>query len=230
MKTACGNQVLEFPLKTPLIDVFQKSYGHQNCAAYFNGKIVASTDGIDATQLNPVIIAEYKAWIKLDEHIAHGKLCQPFQTVKELFKQEFEELDINDYVVKQNGEMIGNTFVSVLSSTEDNPICFVPYKIWVKFEDQLPYQMDVKRIESLEEFRKWHNLIRFAVKQDGVILKGDHLLNHQLSVPENPILFTPLEIWVRINNSEPIKLDSKTDESETIKEFMIRHNIPRRAQ
>ena len=178
VKTAYSNQVLEFPLKTSLIDIFQKSYGHQNCAAYYNGKIVASIDGIDATQVNPVIIAEYKAWIKLDENIAHGKLCQPFQTVKELFKQEFEELDINDYVVKQNGEMIGNTYVSVLSSTDGNPICFVPYKIWVKFEDQLPYQMDVKRVESFEEFRERHNLIHFVAKQDDVILKGNHILNH----------------------------------------------------
>ena len=224
MKAANSDQILEFPVETPLTDIFLRCYGHQNCAAYYNGKIVVSIDGIDSTQLNPVIIEEYKVWIKLDEYTPSGKLSQPFQTIKDLFKQEFEEWDINDYVVKQNDEMIGNTHLSVLSSIEDNPICFIPYKIWVKFEDQPPCLMDVKRIESIEECRKRHKLIRFAAKQNDVTLKGDHTLNYQLATPDNPIQFTPLDIWMKVNDSEPIKLDSKRNES--IEEFMIRHKIP----
>ena len=225
MKAVNSDQVLEFPVETSLVEIFQKSYGHQNCAAYYNGKIVASIDGIDATRLNPVIIEEYKVWIKLDDQAPHEVLCQPFQTIKELFKQEFGERDFNDYVVKQSSEMIGNTYLSILSLTEINPICFIPYKIWVKFEGEPTFQMDVKRSESIDEFRERHKIIHFVAEQNGVTLEGDHVLNYQLATPYNPILFTIRNIWIKFSNSEPIKLDSKTS-NETIKEFMMRHNIP----
>jgi len=167
VKAANSNQILEIPVGTPLIDVFQRFYGHQNCAAYYNGKVMASIEGIDtAKQQEPVIIVEYKIWIKLDKYTPYGKLCRPFQTIKELFKQEFKEWDINDYVVKQNGEIIGNTYLSVLSATEDNPICFAPHMVWVKFEDQPPYQMDVKWVETIDEFCERHKLTCFTTKQN----------------------------------------------------------------
>ena len=60
---------------------------------------MASLDAIDTTkQQDPVIIAEYKVWIKLDKYTPYGNLYQPIQTIKELFKQEFKEWDINDYI------------------------------------------------------------------------------------------------------------------------------------
>ena len=123
-------------------------------------------------------------------------------------------------MVKQNDEMIGNTYLSVLASTADNPICFAPHMVWVKFGDQPPCQMDIKHVESIEEFCERHKLTSFATKQNGVKLKGDNTL-YQLTTLDNPILLTPLKFWVKIEGGEPIQLDAKRNE--TVGEFMIRH-------
>jgi len=224
VKAANSDNILEFPVKTALTDIFQICYGHQNCAAYYNGNIIASIDGIDtAEQRDPVIIAEYKVWIKLDKYAPFVKLYQPFQTIKELFKQEFKEWDINDYVVKQSGEMIGNTYLSVLSSTADSPINFVPHMIWVKFENEPPCQLDVKQNETIEAFCDRQNLTQFRAKQRDVTLEGDQTLDYHLTTSDNPIMFTPLKVWVKYNDNEPIQLDGKRNE--TIQEFVIRHKL-----
>jgi len=95
--------------------------------------------------------------------------------------------------------------------------------VWVKFEDQPPYQMDVKRDESIEEFCERHKLTCFATKQNGVKIEDDHILNHQLVTPDNPVVFTPMKVWVKIDGGEPIQLIAKRNE--TIEEFIIRHKI-----
>jgi len=56
-----------------------------------------------------------------------------------------------------------------------------------------------------------------------VKIEDGHILNYQLATPDDPVVFTLMKVWVKIDDGEPIQLVAKRNE--TIEEFIIRHKI-----